>query len=140
MADSPHATAHRPRPLSPFTTIWKWTPTMASSITHRVTGIGLGLGMAVLAWWLFAAARGPEPFNTFLSLAATPLGQVILFGFAWALSFHLLNGIRHLAWDLGYGFNPKSANIWSFAIYTLSILLPVLLFALAYTGNGGFYQ
>jgi len=140
MADSPHATARRPRPLSPFTSIYKWTPTMASSITHRVTGVGLGLGMAVLAWWLFAAARGPEPFGTFLSLASTPLGQVFLFGFAWALSFHLLNGIRHLAWDLGYGFNPKSANMWSFAIYALSILVPLGLFALAYTGNGGFYQ
>jgi len=140
MADSPHATARRPRPLSPFTTIYKWTPTMASSITHRVTGVGLGLGMAVLAWWLFAAARGPEPFNAFLSLASTPLGQVILFGFGWALSFHLLNGIRHLAWDLGYGFDPKSANMWSFAIYALSILVPLGLFALAYTGNGGFYQ
>lgn len=140
MADSPHATARRPRPLSPFTTIYKWTPTMASSITHRVTGVGLGLGMAVLAWWLFAAARGPEPFDTFLSLANTPLGQVILFGFAWALSFHLLNGIRHLAWDLGYGFDPKTSNMWSFAIYGLSILLPLALFALAYTGNGGFYQ
>ncbi len=113
---------------------------MASSITHRVSGVGLGLGMAVLTWWLFAAARGPEPFNLFLSLAMTPLGEVILFGFAWALSYHLLNGIRHLAWDLGYGFNPKSANMWSVAIFALSILLPVALFVLAYTGNGGFYQ
>ena len=140
MADSPHPTARRPRPLSPHLTHYRWTPTMASSITHRLTGIGLGLGMAVLTWWLYAAARGPEAFTTFLDLASTPLGQVILFGIAWALSFHLLNGIRHLFWDLGYGFNPRTANLWSFAIYSLSVLVPVALFALAYTGNGGFYQ
>jgi succinate dehydrogenase / fumarate reductase cytochrome b subunit len=139
MADSPHPTARRARPLSPHLTHYRWTPTMASSITHRVSGIGLGLGMAVLTWWLYAAARGPEPFTTFLSLATTPLGQVILFGFAWALSFHLLNGIRHLAWDLGYGFDPKGANMWSIVIYVFSVLIPVGLFALAYTGNGGYY-
>jgi len=138
MADSPHSTARRPRPMSPFWN-YHWSPTMASSITHRISGIGLGLGMAVLTWWLFAAARGPEPFTTFLSLAETPLGEVILFGFAWALSFHMLNGIRHLAWDLGYGFNPKSSNMWSVAIYAGSVLIPVALFALAYTGNGGYY-
>jgi succinate dehydrogenase / fumarate reductase cytochrome b subunit len=140
MADTPHRPAHRPRPMSPFLTVYRWTPTMAASITHRVSGIGLGFGLAVLTWWLFAAARGPEVFGTFLDLATTPLGQVILFGFTWALSFHLLNGIRHLAWDLGYGFGPKGANMWSIAIYVLSVLVPVGLFALAYTGNGGFYQ
>jgi succinate dehydrogenase / fumarate reductase cytochrome b subunit len=139
MADSPHAQAHRVRPLSPHLMHYRPTPTMISSITHRISGIGLGLGMAVLAWWLFAAARGPEPFNLFLSLAVTPLGQVILFGFAWALSYHLLAGIRHLIWDLGYGFDPKSANRWSLAIFTLSFLLPIGIFALAYTGNGGYY-
>ena len=139
MADSPHAPAHRPRPLSPHLMHYRWTPTMASSITHRFSGIGLGLGMAVLAWWLFAAARGPEPFMTFLNLAETPLGQVILFGFAWALSYHLLNGIRHLIWDLGYGYDPKASNMWSIVIYVFSVLIPVGLFALAYTGNGGYY-
>jgi succinate dehydrogenase / fumarate reductase cytochrome b subunit len=139
MAETPQA-AHRPRPLSPFLTVYRWTPTMATSITHRVTGVGMAAGMAVIAWWLMAAASGPEVFNGFTGLASSVLGQIILFGFAWALAFHLLNGIRHLFWDVGYGFPPKAANQWSVLIIVLSLLIPAALFALAYAGFGGFYQ
>lgn len=139
MAETPQA-AHRPRPLSPFVTIYRWTPTMATSITHRVTGIALAAGMAVIAWWLMAAASGPEVFNAFTGLASSILGQIVLFGFAWALAFHLLNGIRHLFWDVGYGFAPKTANQWSVTIFVLSVLIPLGLFALARAGFGGFYQ
>ena len=67
-------------------------------------------------------------------------GGVVALGFAWALAFHLLNGIRHLFWDVGYGFPPKAANQWSVLIIVLSLLIPAVLFALAYAGFGGFYQ
>ena len=139
MADNPHG-ARRARPMSPFVTVYRWTPTMASSITHRVTGVGLALGMAVIAWWLMAAARGPETYATFIALAASPLGLVVLFGFAWALSFHLLNGIRHLAWDLGYGFEKRTATQTGSLVYVLSVVLAVAAFAFAWMGYGGYLQ
>lgn len=132
--------APRQRPLSPFLTIYHWYPTMATSIVHRVTGIGLALGTLLLAWWLVAAASGIEAYRNFSQIAASPIGLFVLFGFTWALAFHLLNGIRHLAWDMGYGFNPKSANMMSWLIIVLSVLLAAGAFAAAYTGHGGFYR
>lgn len=137
MAENPQ-TAPRPRPLSPHLTIYRWPVTMATSITHRVTGIGLAFGTILLAWWLVAIASGPESYQTFSSLAGSWFGQLVLLGFTWALAYHLLNGIRHLAWDMGYGFTPATANRNSWIIYILSVLMAVGAFALAYAGKGGF--
>jgi succinate dehydrogenase / fumarate reductase cytochrome b subunit len=139
MADHPQV-PHRPRPLSPFVTIYHWPVTMATSITHRVTGCGLAAGTVLLAWWLVAIASGPETYNHFLDLAATPLGQVILFGFAWSLAYHLLNGIRHLLWDMGFGFSIAAARRNSYLVIVGSVLLAAGVFVLAYTGHGGYYK
>ncbi len=139
MADTPHS-ARRPRPLSPHVLHYSWPVTMVTSIVHRFTGMGLGLGAILLAWWLTAISRGPEPFNEFNALAATPLGQVIMFGFVWSLSYHLLNGIRHLAWDIGYGFSKSAARLASIVVLAGSVIVAAGLFALAYTGQGGYYQ
>ncbi len=110
---------------------------MASSITHRITGIGMAAVTVLIAWWLIAAASGPDSYAPFVTAASNPIGQIILFGFTWAMSFHLLNGIRHLAWDLGYGFNPKFANTLSVVIYILSILIAVGVFAFAHAQQLG---
>jgi len=128
----------RQRPLSPFTTIYRWPVTMATSITHRATGIGLAMGTVLLAWWLIAIASGPEAYQTFIGLAASWIGQVLLFGFSWSLAYHLLNGIRHLAWDTGYGFDVKTADRTGWLVIVLSVLLAAGAFALAYTGHGGY--
>jgi len=139
MAETPHA-ARRPRPLSPFVTIYHWPVTMATSIVHRVTGCGLAAGAVILAWWLFSIGNGFVPYNQFVGLASTPLGQVILFGLTWSLSYHLLNGIRHLAWDMGFGFDKSTASFTSIVVIFGSIVLAAAVFALAYTGHGGFYR
>jgi succinate dehydrogenase / fumarate reductase cytochrome b subunit len=138
MAENPQVAPQRPRPLSPHLTIYRWPVTMATSITHRITGVGLAGGSAVLAWWLIAIASGPESYQTFAALAGTWIGQLILFGFAWALSYHLLNGIRHLAWDMGFGFAVQTAGVWSWIIILASVAFAVAIFAIAYTGHGGF--
>jgi succinate dehydrogenase / fumarate reductase cytochrome b subunit len=130
--------APRQRPLSPFVTIYRWPVTMATSITHRVTGIGLALGTMLLAWWLIAVASGPEAYQTFTDVAANPLGQIVLYGFVWALAYHLLNGIRHLAWDVGYGFDKRTAAAASWFVIIASVVVTALVFALVYTGHGGF--
>jgi succinate dehydrogenase / fumarate reductase cytochrome b subunit len=137
MAENPQK-PRRNRPLSPFTTIYRWPVTMATSITHRVTGIGLAIGTVLLAWWLIAVASGPEAYQAFTGLAASWIGQVVLFGFAWSLAYHLLNGIRHLAWDMGFGFEIPTAEKTSWLVIVLSVLLAVGAFALAYTGHGGY--
>src|SRR5579863_5718340 len=96
-------TALAARPLSPHLQIYRWPVTMATSIAHRVTGVALSIGMIVLAWWLIAAATGSDAYHIFAASAANPIGQIVLFGFLWSLAFHFFNGIRHLAWDVGWG-------------------------------------
>lgn len=130
----------KPRPLSPFVTIFHWPVTMATSIIHRATGVGLAGGLIVLVWWLVAASSGPEAYNFFLDIAETTIGQLCLFGFTWALAYHAVNGIRHLCWDLGYGFQVKTADISGIAVMVLSVLIAVAVFVVAYAGYGGYYQ
>ena len=83
------------RPLSPHLGIYKWQLTMASSILHRATGVGLGVGMLVLAWWLIAAASGADYYGMVSGWLTSVLGRIILLAFTWSLFFHLCNGVRH---------------------------------------------
>ncbi|MGN6149085.1 MAG: succinate dehydrogenase, cytochrome b556 subunit [Rhizomicrobium sp.] len=137
MADIPHPHGARPRPLSPHLQIYKWSVTMATSITHRVTGGALYIGLVFIAWWLVAASMGPETYEPFLAAAAHPIGQLILFGFTWAAAYHLINGIRHLAWDIGYGFLPKDAMWSGVVVIALSIIAAVGMFVWAYSVRMG---
>jgi succinate dehydrogenase / fumarate reductase, cytochrome b subunit len=97
------------RPLSPHLQIYRWYLTMALSIAHRVTGSALALGLFFFTWWLLALASGPEAFATVQSVMRSWLGLLVLFGYTFVLFFHLANGVRHLVWDVGYGFDPKTA-------------------------------
>ena len=128
------------RPLSPFLTVYRWPVTMATSIIHRMTGVALAGGTLLFAWWLLAVASGPDTFNFFNSTMATLLGEVVLFGFAWSLAYHLLNGIRHLAWDLGYGFAVPTANTTGILVFALSLILTAGVFALVHFGYARYYQ
>jgi succinate dehydrogenase / fumarate reductase cytochrome b subunit len=139
MAENSPVAARRPRPLSPHLTHYHWPITMATSITHRATGLALASGTLLLAWWLIATASGPEAFETFNQIAATPLGQVVLFGFVWSLAYHLLAGIRYLFWDLGYGFSLGVANAASVFILLFSVLIAIGAFVLVYLGKGGYF-
>jgi succinate dehydrogenase / fumarate reductase cytochrome b subunit len=132
--------AQKARPLSPHLSIYRWPITMATSIVHRMTGIALAAGTLLLAWWLIAASQGLETYAFFLSVVKTPLGQLVLLAFVWSLAYHLLNGIRHLAWDFGYGFALPTANKTGVLVFTLSILIAIAVFVLAYSGRGGYFQ
>jgi len=109
---------------------------MAASITHRATGMALAAGTLLLAWWVIAAATGSDAYETFQHVANQPLGQVVLFSFLWSLSFHLLNGIRHLFWDLGYGFAVKTAFATGVLVFLLSLALAVSVFWMGYMARG----
>ena len=141
MADAPNSPgpSSRPlgRPLSPHLQIYRWPITMAASITHRATGMALAAGTLFLSWWLIAAASGPDAYAVFAQAAANPLGQIVLFGFLWSLSFHLLNGIRHLAWDVGYGFKVPTAKLTAALVYAGSLLLAAGAFILGVMVRGG---
>ena len=139
MADNPQ-TMGRERPLSPHLTIWRWQVTMLASIMHRATGMALAAGAVVLVWWLVAISNGPEGYDSFMAYAAMPLGILVLFGFTWAFAFHFCQGVRHLAWDLGYGFDKHTATNTGFLVFALSFLIAIVFFALAWTGYGGFLQ
>jgi succinate dehydrogenase / fumarate reductase cytochrome b subunit len=140
MADNPQRPAARQRPLSPHLTIYRWPVTMMTSITHRATGVALSVGAIVLAWWLISISNGPEGWESFHAIWDTPLGLLVMFGFTWALVYHFLNGIRHLAWDLGYGFPKQTSERNSVIVIALSVVLAVALFALIWTGHGGYLQ
>ena len=93
----------RTRPLSPHLQVYRPQLTSMMSIAHRASGIALTTGTILLAAWLVALALGAESYAMPAGLLAHPLGQFVLFGYSAALIYHALNGIRHLAWDLGYG-------------------------------------
>ncbi|QDO96503.1 succinate dehydrogenase, cytochrome b556 subunit [Ferrovibrio terrae] len=121
------------RPLSPHLQIYRWPVTMATSILHRATGCGLAAGTLLLAWWLVAAAAGPEYYAMVQACLGSWLGRLVLLGFSWALFYHLLNGIRHLFWDAGHGYSLPVANKSGWAVIIGSVVLTVLAWILAYS-------
>jgi succinate dehydrogenase / fumarate reductase cytochrome b subunit len=99
----------RNRPLSPHLQIYRLPLLALMSITHRITGVGLVVGLVALAAWLGAAASGPAAFAAAQSLFGSPIGLLLLFGWSVALFFHLGHGVRHLLWDSGWGFELPQA-------------------------------
>lgn len=99
---------------------------MALSILHRATGIALSVGLLLLTWWLVALAGGPDSYATIHWLKGGFLGGLVLFGLTVAVWYHLLNGIRHLAWDAGYGFDPKVAHQTAIVVLAGTGILTIL--------------
>ena len=134
-----HATpgTRRPRPLSPHLQIYKPMLTMMMSIVHRITGAALYFGMALLAWWLIAAASGPNAYATFQAFIGSLIGQLVLFGYTWALIHHMLGGIRHLIWDSLRGFEPAEREMLALANLVGSIALTFVLWGIGYLVAGG---
>ncbi len=129
-------TAKIERPLSPHLQTYKWTLTMAMSIVHRATGVALYVGTILLVWWLMAAASGAPAYATFQDFISSFIGRLIVFGYTWALIHHLLSGIRHLVWDLGYGFGKKEREWLTWAALIGSISLTILLWIIAFAVGG----
>lgn len=109
---------------------------MAASITHRATGVALYAGTLLLAVWAFAASRGEAFFAPMARFLASPVGVLILFGYAWALVFHTLNGLRHLYWDTGRGLEMKSARSTAWSVFAASLLIAIGVVALGVSARG----
>ena len=111
------------RPLSPHLSIYRWPITMALSILHRATGIANAVGLLVLAAWLIQAAGGEESYAAFINVMGSPLGLLLLAGFSFSFFYHLCNGIRHLFWDAGRGFEKRQANTSSYIVIAAALVL-----------------
>ena len=118
--------ARAERPLSPHLQIYRWYLTMALSIGHRVTGVGLALGLLLLIWWLLALASGPAAFATVQAVMHSWLGALVLFVYTFVLLYHMANGIRHLVWDAGYGFDLAVAARSGIAVLGFAGAMTVL--------------
>lgn len=125
------------RPLSPHLQVYRFQWTMLLSISHRITGVGLALGTLLLVYWLAAAAGGPESFATAQAIVGSFFGRLLLFGWTFALFYHLCNGIRHLVWDAGYGFELDTAYRSGLAVLGVSVALTLLSWILGYSLGAG---
>ena len=125
------------RPLSPHLTIYAPLINMVMSILHRLTGAALYFGSLLLAWWLIAAAAGPDYFAYVSSQFATWPGQLVLFGYTWALLHHMVGGVRHFIWDTGRGLDPATIDVLSWGTIVVSAVLTLAVWAFALGAHGG---
>jgi succinate dehydrogenase / fumarate reductase cytochrome b subunit len=125
------------RPLSPHLQIYRPQITTVLSISHRATGLALSVGTLLLVWWLVALASGPQAFASAQGFIGSWLGRILLFGWTFALFFHLANGIRHLFWDAGYGYDLKTTHASGWAVVAASAILTLIAWGVGLAAMGG---
>ncbi len=128
------AAPNHERPLSPHLQIYRWQLTMIMSILHRITGAGLVAGTLLLAWLLIAAALGDGAYNVAHAFITSPLGLLMIFGWSVAFYYHLLNGVRHLIWDMGYLLSLKEAYASGYIVLLMTVLATAATWYCAYNG------
>ena len=112
--------------LSPQLQNYRWHISSLLSITHRISGVINLLALILIFFWLIFLSLGENNYQSFLLTINSFIGKFILIGFTWSMSFHLLSGIRHLVWDLGYGFEIKTANITGIIVIISSLALTII--------------
>jgi succinate dehydrogenase / fumarate reductase cytochrome b subunit len=127
------------RPLSPHLQIYRWQLTSVMSILHRATGVALSFGALLLVYWFIAVAAGPDAFAAAQRFMGSIVGQALLFGWTVALFYHLCNGIRHLFWDAGIGYELPTAyrSGWTVVIATAALSVIAWIAGYAAMGAGG---
>jgi len=118
-------------PLSPHLQIYRWHISSLLSITHRISGVINLLALILIFFWLVVLSLGESNYELFLLIINSFFGKFILIGFTWSMSFHILSGIRHLVWDLGYGFEIKTANISGIIVIICSLVLTIIFWLFA---------
>ena len=114
-----------PRPTSPHWQIYRWQIGNSLSILHRLTGVALALGLLALGFWLVSLAGGEQSYAAAAKVFASPVGFLFLVGWTFAFLFHLLNGVRHLFWDAGYGYERTQRHVsgWFAVLGALALTL-----------------
>tara|TARA_B100000902_G_C27117441_1_gene816848 strand:- start:140 stop:526 length:387 start_codon:yes stop_codon:yes gene_type:complete len=123
---------NRPRPLSPHLQVYKPQLTSILSILHRGTGIVLSIGSIFLVSWILVLTLGESAYKIYSQLVNNWFGKLVIFGFTFGLFYHLSNGIRHLFWDAGYGYDLKDAYISGFAVIFSSLSLTLITWLIIY--------
>ena len=118
-------------PLSPHLQIYRWHISSLISITQRISSVINLLAIILIFFWLLVLSFGENNYELFLLISNSFIGKFILIGFTWSMSFHLLSGIRHLVWDLGYGFEIKTANISGIIVIIFSLTLTIIFWLFA---------
>ena len=118
-------------PISPHLQIYRWHISSLLSITHRISGVINLIALILIFFWLVVLSLGESNYELFLLIINSFFGKFILIGFTWSMSFHFLSGIRHLAWDLGYGFEIKTANISGIIVIISSLALTIIFWLFA---------
>ena len=118
-------------PLSPHLQIYRWQISSLISIIHRITGILNFLGLIFISVWISSAGISENSFEYFSVFLKSFIGRFILIGFTWSISYHLLSGIRHLFWDLGYGYEIKTANFSGILVILSSLILTIVLWIIS---------
>jgi succinate dehydrogenase / fumarate reductase cytochrome b subunit len=127
-----HSSLEARRPLSPHLSAYRFTLSMMMSVGHRVTGVPLYFGTLLLVWYLVAAATDKKSFDLVAWVMGSFLGQLVLLGYTWALLQHLINGIRHLIYDAGYGWEDPTRERLVYATLIVPIVLTIIVFGLAH--------
>lgn len=117
------------RPLSPHLSIYRWPITMLLSILHRMTGVAMAIGLILLATWLLQAANGPEEYQYFRSAMSSVIGRLLLIAWTFAFFLHLGNGVRHLVWDTGRGFEKRTANASAWFVLGFAVAMTAIYWA-----------
>lgn len=120
------------RPLSPHLQVYRLPLSAMISIVHRATGAFLAMGTALLVWWLMAIADGEVAFQAAQSVMGGFFGRLFLFGWTFSLFFHLANGIRHLIWDAGYGFEKHEVSQSSIIVIGTAGFLTFMVWVMAF--------
>jgi len=126
------------RPLSPHLQVYRPQFTSVLSILHRITGVGLWAGALLMTYWIASATYGPEAFAQAQSVLGSWFGRLVLFGLTGALYYHLGNGIRHLAWDAGWGYEMDKLILTGWALIAFTIVMTLVTFVAAYWVAGAF--
>lgn len=121
----------RARPLSPHLQIYRWQIGSTLSIVHRMTGAALSIALIALVAWLTALAAGPESYARAMRLLGGPVGALALAAFGFAFFYHLLNGVRHLAWDVGFGYGRRVRHASGWLVVAGALVLTAIAGVLA---------
>ena len=124
------------RPLSPHLQVYRPQLTSVLSIMHRGTGIALGAGTLLLVWWLVAAASGGDAYADVQAFWGSWIGRLLLLGWSFTLFYHLCNGLRHLFWDAGKGFDLDAAYRNGWLVVGAAIVLTVVAWVWGYSSMG----
>ena len=117
-------------PLSPHIQIYSWNVSSLISISHRITGVINILALTLICFWIVSMLLGSTNYEFIYSILNSFFGKFLVIGITWSFSFHILSEIRHLFWDMGYGFELTTSKISGVIVIFGSFVITILIYIL----------